>query len=208
MPRNTELISRQYAGGSPLPAVLLADNALRLKGIPGELYVLREELERETGELSQGLLELAEALEGHAENTDIHLSPEQVTKIQNAINAAQALSIANQAINEIVPEIEGDARSYTDLKFASARSYTDSKFADAKDYTDEEVSVLGGTVTELQETVTELGNTVEEQGTAIGELQEFVENMDEYPIEGSTNAVTSGGLYDVIGDVEQLLSEI
>ena len=208
MPRNTELISRQYAGRHPLPAVPLADNALHLKGIPGELYVLREELEQETGVLSQGLLELSQALEGHAENTDIHLSPEQVTKIQNAIDAVQALNIANQAINEIVPEIEGDARSYTDLKFASARSYTDGKFADAKDYTDEEVSVLEGTVTELQETVTELGSTVEEQGTAIEELQEFVENMDEYPIEGSTNAVTSGGLYEVIGDVEQLLSEI
>lgn len=33
-------------------------------------------------------------------------------------------------------------------------------------------------------------------------------NMDTTPTSGSTNAITSGGVYNVLGDIETLLSEV
>ena len=109
MPRNIELIQKQFGSDNPLPSIELADNALKLGGIKADLYALKSELNGEVNVLLGNIDDVLEELRGH-ENDDVrHLTQSQINKISAAINAAQALSIAQGAVNSAKPGIISDA---------------------------------------------------------------------------------------------------
>ena len=179
MPRNVELIQRQFGSQEPLPSIELADNALKLGGIAANLYALKSELNGEVDVLEQNIDEVIEELRGH-ENDDVrHLTQAQIDKISAAINAAQALSIAQGAITSATPgivdsAIQGSlsqAESYTDTiagnLTTTLKNYADGKAgtaeSNAKDYADgKDVTTLasanGYTDTKVAGVTTEIGN--------------------------------------------------
>ena len=72
------------------------------------------------------------------------------------------------------------------------------------------------TLTNSPDSVTQEGDTISAQN--LNDLEDRIEagfnekqdtlTFDTMPIDGSTNPVTSGGIYNVIGDVEALLASI
>ena len=120
MSRNIEKLSKHFLGREPMVDTKLADNALKLCGIPGRNYVLKEDflkaLEQNTASLENiiDILEenLEEDLNNHASNSQIHLSSEQAIKIQNAIEEARAIVLAQQEANKVLKE----SKLYTDEK--------------------------------------------------------------------------------------------
>ena len=84
MPRNTELIQRQFGSNNPLPSIELAWNALNLGGIPANLYVLKEELSKEAGVLIGNIQGVIDALDAHKEDDIRHLTDGQIQKINEA----------------------------------------------------------------------------------------------------------------------------
>lgn len=127
MPRNVELIQKQFGSNSPLPSIELAYNALKLNGIAGNLYALKTDLNGEVEVLLNDITALINDLELHKLDDTRHLTPSQISKINSAINAVEALKIANEAIekaragiiSEAVEEAEEVAGEYTDGEIAS-----------------------------------------------------------------------------------------
>ena len=153
MPRDVELIQRQFGSNEPLPSIELADNALKLGGIVANLYALKSDLSDEAAALIGNIDEVLAELRDH-ENDDVrHLTQGQIDKIQAAINATQALAIANGAVSEAVPSITAQAvqaalnsvEPYVDTAIANSsaqlRTYADGKAGaaetNAKNYTDD-----------------------------------------------------------------------
>ena len=174
MPRNIELVQGQFGSENSLPSIELADNALKLGGIAANLYALKSDLNGEVSILLGNIQDVIDELTRH-ENDDVrHLTQGQIDKINAAINAAQALEIANQAIN-----------SAKDAIIASAVTTAD---AHSKDYTDTEVGNLNRT---LSGNIDLLAGRV----TAVETGKQDTLTFDSTPTQNSTNPVTSGGIY-------------
>lgn len=150
MSRNIEKLSKHFLGVQPLPEVVLADNALKLCGIEGKYFVLKEDflkaLENNTTSIEKVIDVLKENLESdltkHTSNKEIHLSPEQVTKIQEAITNAEALAMVQKNMATTLKE---------------AKEYTDAEIQELKVYTDGEVEKLNNKLGELNLTDPETG---------------------------------------------------
>ena len=150
MSRNIEKLSKHFLGVQPLPEVVLADNALKLCGIEGKYFVLKEDflkaLENNTTSIEKVIDVLKENLESdltkHTSNKEIHLSPEQVTKIQEAITNAEALAMVQKNMATTLKE---------------AKEYTDAEIQELKAYTDGEVEKLNNKLGELNLTDPETG---------------------------------------------------
>ena len=177
MPRNIELVQGQFGSENPLPSIELADNALKLGGIAANLYALKSDLNGEVSILLGNIQDVIDELTRH-ENDDVrHLTQGQIDKINAAINATQALEIANQAIN-----------SAKDAIIASAVTTAD---AHSKDYTDTEVGNLNRT---LSGNIDALAGRV----TAVETGKQDALTFDSTPTQNSTNPVTSGGIYSAL----------
>jgi hypothetical protein len=137
MPRNIEIIQRQFGSDNPLPSIELADNALKLGGVEANSYALKTEVS-----------EVDDTLEEHISDDVRHLVQSQIDKIDASINSTQAQTIAQSAVNTAKPTIEAEAvataKTYTDSTATntlnSANNYADGKDATnlqtAKDYAD------------------------------------------------------------------------
>lgn len=138
MSRNIQRLSEHFLGRAPMIDTKLADNSYKLCGIPGRYYVLEEDFLKAiaelTGEMENGneaLIKLLDSLRdtlnadltAHADNDSIHLSPEQVAKIQNAIDDARAIVLAQAEANTALAE----AKTYTDTQVAGVRNEFDEK---------------------------------------------------------------------------------
>lgn len=127
MPRNVELIQKQFGSEHPLPSIELAYNALRLAGIEGRHYALKSELNGQVDVLSGDIGDVIAELREHKADNTRHLTPAQIKKIDDAIDALEALAIANRAIDdarksivaEAVQDAEKAAEGYTDGEIAS-----------------------------------------------------------------------------------------
>ena len=127
MPRNVEIIQKQFGSNEPLPQIELAGNALRLGGRLASAYLLKEDLAKEAGILLGGVEEVLKALEVHVQDDVRHLTDAQIKIIESAINATKALEIANKAINEAkagivteaVQEAVQQSKEYTDAEIAN-----------------------------------------------------------------------------------------
>lgn len=127
MPRNVELIQKQFGSENPLPSIELAYNALRLAGIEGRHYALKSDLSGQVEVLLGDIEDVIEELRQHKADDVRHLTQAQIQKIDDAIDALEALAIANRAIDdaregiiaEAVQEAEGAAGEYTDDEIAS-----------------------------------------------------------------------------------------
>ena len=131
MSRNIEELSKHYLGSVVMPEVNLADNSLKLCGIPGRYFVLKEDflkaLENNTTSL-ENIIDILEEnlkadLTAHTSNSSIHLSPEQVIKIQNSINEARAIILAQTEANKALEE----SKTYTDEQIGKVRTEFDEK---------------------------------------------------------------------------------
>lgn len=146
MSRNIEELSKHFLGRMPLPEVVLSDNSLKLCGIPGRYYILEEDFLKAIAELSgdiensnEALKKLLDALKetleadlsAHTNNTNIHLSNEQIQKIKDCINELEARTIAQNeiasALNIAREEIIGEANTYTDTQVGNLRTEFDGK---------------------------------------------------------------------------------
>lgn len=130
MARNVEIIQKQFGSVAPLPSIELADNALKLGGIKANLYALKTDLNGEVEVLLSNIQEVIDALEEHKDDDVRHLTPDQIAKIQDAINATQALNIANSAINSAKASIEAEA---VQSAVAQAKQYTDAELQGKQD---------------------------------------------------------------------------
>lgn len=128
MPKNVELVQQMFGGSGALPSIELAYNALKLGGIAANLYALKTDLSGEVNILLGNIQDVIDELEAHKEDDVRHLTQGQIDKINDAINAANALTIANRAIN--------------DAKDAIIASAVSSATDQAEDYTDTEVANL------------------------------------------------------------------
>ena len=128
MPRNIEIIQKQFGSDNPLPSIELADNALKLGGVEANSYALKTEVS-----------EIDSTLEEHISDDVRHLVQSQIDKIDASINSTQAQTIAQSAVNTAKPTIEAEA-------VATAKTYTDSTAAStlntAKAYTDAEIAEI------------------------------------------------------------------
>lgn len=131
MSRNIQRLAEHFLGRAPMIETKLADNAYKLCGIPGRYYVLKEDflkaLENNTTSL-ENIIDILEEnlkadLTAHTSNSSIHLSPEQVIKIQNAIDEAKAILVAQAEASKALAE----AKTYTDTKVAGVRNEFDEK---------------------------------------------------------------------------------
>lgn len=141
MPRNIEIIQRQFGSDNPLPSIELADNTLKLGGVEAQDYALKEEVN-----------EVADDLSEHESDDVRHLVQSQIDKIDASINSTQAQTIAQSAVNTAKPTIESEAvataKTYTDSQVAStltsAKNYADGKdtttLNSAKSYTDTQIA--------------------------------------------------------------------
>ena len=99
MPRDVELVQKQFGSNEPLPSIELADNALKLGGILAKMYALKTDLNAEVSVLLSNIDDVIAELREH-ENDDVrHLTSAQINKIQAAINATEALTIAQRSDN-------------------------------------------------------------------------------------------------------------
>lgn len=128
MARNVELVQKNFGSNAPLPSIELTDNALKLGGIPASSYVLKKELSGEVDIMLGNIQEVLGALEEHKTDDLRHLTQDQIDKINLAIDATRALSIANKAI--------------ADAKDSIIASAVQSATSQAEDYTDGEVATL------------------------------------------------------------------
>jgi 3-methyladenine DNA glycosylase AlkC len=137
MPRNIEIIQRQFGSDNPLPSIELADNTLKLGGVEAQDYALKEEVN-----------EVADDLSEHESDDVRHLVQSQIDKIDASINSTQAQTIAQSAVTAAEPTILSNAyiaaTHYADTHdtetLTSAKNYADGKDATnlqtAKDYAD------------------------------------------------------------------------
>lgn len=140
MPRNIELIQKMFGSKAPLPSVELADNALKLGGIEANLYALKSELNGEVSVMLVNLQELIDELDKHKADDVRHLTQTQVNKINEAINATEALRIANSAINNSKESIITSAvqtatkqsENYTDAEVATLKKDLEKQIGDLK----------------------------------------------------------------------------
>lgn len=138
MPRNVELIQQLFGSKQPLPSIELADNALKLGGIKANLYALKTDLNGQVEVLLGNIDELIKDLDKHKADDVRHLTPEQIAKIANAINASKALEIANDAIDKAKPSIiskavqdaEKVANEYTDTEVATLKAKLEKQIGD------------------------------------------------------------------------------
>ena len=122
MPRDTELIQMQFGSRNPLPSIELAYNALKLNGIEGNLYALKSDLSGEVNVLLGNIDDVLNELRQHEGDDVRHLTTAQIQAIENAIDATEALRIANRAINDAKASIEAEA---VQSAVRSANQYTD-----------------------------------------------------------------------------------
>lgn len=170
MPKNIELVQQMFESNEPLPSIELVYNALKLGGIAANLYALKSDLSGEVNILLGNIQSVLDDLNTHKADDVRHLTQAQIDKIAAAINATQALQIANQAINDAKAAIEAAA-------VATADSH-------AKDYTDTEIANALSPVTSR---VTALENGKQDKLT-----------FDNTPTQNSGNPVTSGGIYSAM----------
>ncbi len=128
MPRNEELIQRQFGSDNPLPSIELAYNALKLGGIPANLYALKEDLNEGVVNLLGNIDEVLKELRDHEADDVRHLTAEQIAIINGAINATRALEIANKAIEDAKQGIIDEA---VQKAFEKSNQYTDQEIKTA-----------------------------------------------------------------------------
>lgn len=170
MPKNIELVQQQFGSREPLPSIELAYNALLLGGVPANLYALKSDLSGQVNILLGNIQDVIDELEAHKDDDVRHLTQGQIDKIASAINATQALQIANQAINDAKAAIEAAA-------VATADSH-------AKDYTDT--------------TVANAISPINTRLTAVENGKQPILTFDSTPTPNSANPVTSGGIYNAL----------
>ena len=170
MPKNIELVQQQFGSREPLPSIELAYNALLLGGVPANLYALKSDLSGQVNILLGNIQDVIDDLTTHKNDDVRHLTQGQIDKISAAINAAQALQIANGAINNSKAAIEAAA-------VATADSH-------AKDYTD---TTVANAISPINTRLTAVEN--EKQNTL---------TFDSIPTPNSANPVTSGGIYNAL----------
>lgn len=129
MPRNIELIQELFGSKEPLPSIELAYNALKLGGVASNLYALKSDLNGEVDVVLANLNEVLEELKAHKEDDARHLTQTQIDKINDAINATEALRIANSAINSAKESI---ITSAVQNATTQAENYTDAEVATLK----------------------------------------------------------------------------
>lgn len=181
MPRNTELIQRQFGSKNPLPSIELADNALKLGGIPANLFALKEELSDEVSLLIRNIDDVIDDLKEHENDDERHLTEGQIQKINEAINAVRALQIANQAINDAKPGIVAEA---VQTAVRQAEEYVDSEIDNAKaDAVNEAVQQAGNyTDAEIANKLGELKlPTVTDPETGEEVEQDMAETLEQKP---------------------------
>lgn len=138
MPRNVELIQKQFGSKEPLPSIELAYNALKLGGILAKEYALKKDLSEEVDIVLGNIQEVIAELEEHETDDVRHLTPAQIEKINEAINAVQALAIANGAINdkkdgivaEAVQKATDQSEEYTDAEVRALRTNLENKIGE------------------------------------------------------------------------------
>lgn len=185
MPRNVELIQKLFGSKEPLPSIELADNALKLGGILANMYALKSDLNGEVDVMLGNIDDLIKALEEHKANDVRHLTQDQIDKINSAINATNALSIANTAI--------------ANNKDAIIASAVQSATTQASQYTNKEISTLK---TELEEQI----NNIVPPETDLSNLvtkEELQENLNEYATqEELDDKVDAKEGYSLVADSE------
>ena len=146
MPRNVELIQKLFGSKEPLPSIELADNALKLGGILANKYALKNEVNGEVDIVLEDVELVKKDLEAHKNNDVRHLTQSQTDKINAAINSAQAMTIASQAIDEQKAEIISDA-----VISATTQStrYTDNKVSTLKSELEEQINNIVSPETDL-----------------------------------------------------------
>ena len=140
MPRNIELIQKLFGSKEPLPSIELAYNALKLGGISANLYALKSELNGEVEIMLSNIQDVIDDLEAHEKDDVRHLTQTQIDKIASAINATQALQIANKAINDAKDSIIASAvqsatsqsEDYTDAKVSTLKANLEKQIGDLK----------------------------------------------------------------------------
>lgn len=170
MPKNIELVQQMFGSQNPLPSIELAYNALYLGGIAANLYAQKSDLNAEVNVLLGNIQDVIDDLNTHKEDDVRHLTQGQIDKIAAAINATQALQIANQAINDAKAAIEAAA-------VATADSH-------AKDYTDT--------------TVANAISPINTRLTAVENGKQPMLTFDSAPTQNSANPVTSGGIFNAL----------
>ena len=139
MPRGTELIQKMFGSKEPLPSIELAYNALRLGGIPANLYALKSELNGKVSILFTNLQELIDELAEHKADNVRHLTQTQIDKINSAIDAVRALEIANKAINDAK---DGIIASAVQSATAQAENYTDGEIGGLRSEFEQQIGKL------------------------------------------------------------------
>lgn len=139
MPRNVELIQKLFGSKEPLPSIELADNALKLGGILANMYALKNDLSGEVDIMLGNIDAVIAELREHKDNDIRHLTQGQIDRINAAIDSAQALAIANRAINEAKASIIADAvQSAT----KQSQDYTDGEVANLKSDLEKQIGNL------------------------------------------------------------------
>lgn len=139
MPRNVELIQKLFGSKEPLPSIELADNALKLGGILANMYALKSDLSGEVDIMLGNIDAVIAELREHKDDDVRHLTQGQIDRINAAIDSAQALVIANRAINNAKASIIADAvQSATN----QAEDYTDGEVANLKNNLEKQIGNL------------------------------------------------------------------
>lgn len=151
MPRNVELIQKLFGSKEPLPSIELADNALKLGGVLANMYALKSDLNGEVDVMQGNIDDLIEALEEHKANDVRHLTQGQIDKINAAINSAQAMTIALQAINN---EKAGIIAEAVQSATTQSENYTDSEVSALKNDLEEQINNILPPETDLSDFAT------------------------------------------------------
>ena len=139
MPRNVELIQKLFGSKQPLPSIELADNALKLGGILANMYALKSDLNGEVDIVLGNINEVIQLLEAHKKDDIRHLTQGQIDKISAAIDSAQAMTIALQAINN---EKAGIIAEAVQSATKQSEDYTDSEVANLKTNLEKQIGNL------------------------------------------------------------------
>lgn len=140
MPRNVELIQKLFGSKEPLPSIELADNALKLGGILANMYVLKKDLTGEVNIMLGNIDAVIKNLEAHKSDDVRHLTQGQIDRINSAVDSAQAMTIALQAINnqkagvvaEAVRSATNQAEDYTDAEVANLKASLEKQIGNLK----------------------------------------------------------------------------
>lgn len=185
MPRNVELIQKLFGNKEPLPSIELADNALKLGGILANMYALKSDLNGEVDVMLGNIDDLIKALEEHKANDVRHLTQGQIDKINAAINSAQAMTIALQAINN---EKAGIIAEAVQSATTQSENYTDSEVSTLKNDLEEKINNIVPPETDLSNLVTK---------------EELQENLNEYATqEELEDKVDAKKGYSLVADSE------